>query len=108
MGWSNSEPAAAANWVMAWEGVEQQPSVLRSVVSKWVSSDPAAAIDWLEQFPGDDTALRDTMVKELFEKVAAKEPSQATTLMQKLGSEELKMIASQAINTTLSPDDETP
>jgi hypothetical protein len=108
MGWSNSEPAAAANWVMAWEGVEQQPNVLRSVVSKWGSSDPAAAIDWLEQFPGDDIALRDSMVKELFEKVATKKPSEAKTLMQTLGSDELKMIASQAINMALTPDDETP
>lgn len=89
--WVNTNPAAAANWLISSTTVDQQSYFVQPILQKWIESDPQAARDWTVNLePGDS---KDESVIAYINTIASgtEDPSPLLSMAQKTISNNEKL-----------------
>ncbi|MFT6863144.1 MAG: hypothetical protein ACJAVK_001705 [Akkermansiaceae bacterium] len=79
--WSDSDPAAAANFASSIANNFERDRVLEVAARRWASQDTAAAMEWAQGLPGAD---RQRATESILREVAEYDPGRAATMYEEL------------------------
>jgi hypothetical protein len=83
--WSNTDPPAAAQWIVENTTQSEYPYMLTQIVQDWERSDPSAAISWAESLPPG--ARKAEAVSQLLYTLVRNDPATASARFEAMDTE---------------------